>query len=130
MDASLYYGSVGERKSRNYARNSWAPKKTLALFVIGIVLSGSAVLQRGAESIRSHGINSAKMPSIERRLARFIANDRVSVTKIWDGFLSQVLPCWHGKPLRFVLDCTPFRDDATIVYLGLLVIRVLPIAWA
>lgn len=71
------------------------------------------------------------MTGIERGLARLLANDRVSVTKIWDGFLSQVLPCWHGKSLRFVLDCTPFRDDAPIVYLGLLVhSRVLPIAWA
>ena len=33
--------------------------------------------------------------------------------------------------MRFVLDCTPFRDEATIVYLGLLVhSRVLPVAWA
>ena len=87
-------------------------KKTLALFVMGIVLSGSAVLQRVAEGISLQGINAAKMTSMERRLARFIANDRVEVTKIWEDFLSEVLPFWHGKPLRFVLDGTPFRDDA------------------
>lgn len=106
-------------------------KKTLALFVMGIVLSGSAVLQRVAEGISLQGINPAKMTSIERRLARFIANDRVEVSKIWEDFLSEVLPFWQGKPLRFVLDGTPFRDDATIVYLGMLVhSRVLPVAWA
>jgi hypothetical protein len=106
-------------------------KKTLALFVIGIVLAGSAVLQRVAEDLSLHGINPTKMTSIERRLARFIANDRIVVSKIWEDFLSQVLPFWQGKPLRFVLDCTPFRDDATIVYLGLLVhSRLLPVAWA
>jgi len=106
-------------------------KKTLALFVIGIILSGSAVLQRAAESISLHGINPAKMTSIERRLARFLANDRVAVTKIWENFLSAVLPIWQGKPIRFILDCTPFCSDATIVYLGLLVhSRVLPVAWA
>ncbi len=44
---------------------------------------------------------------------------------------SQVLVFWHGESLRFVLDGTPLRDDATIVYLGLLVhSRVLPVAWA
>jgi hypothetical protein len=106
-------------------------KKTLALFVIGIVLAGSAVLQRVAEGISLQGINPAKMTSIERRLARFLANDRIVVNKIWEDFLSQVLPFWQGKPLRFVLDCTPFRNDATIVYLGLLVhSRTLPVAWA
>ncbi len=61
--------------------------KTLAFFVIGIVLSGSAVLQRVAESLSLQGINPAKMTSIERRLARFLANDRVVVTKIWDDFV-------------------------------------------
>ena len=82
-------------------------KKTLALFVMGMVLSGSAVLQRVAEGISLQGITPAKMTSSERRLARFIANDRVEVSKIWEDFLSEVLPFWHGKPLRFVLDGTP-----------------------
>jgi hypothetical protein len=106
-------------------------KKTLALFVIGIVLAGNAVLQRVAESLSLQGMTLAKMTSIERRLARFIANDRIVVSQIWEDFLSQVLPFWQGKSLRFVLDCTPFRNDATIVYVGLLVhSRVLPVAWA
>jgi len=39
-------------------------KKTLAFFVIGIVLSGTAVLQRMAEHLSEHGISAAKMPSI------------------------------------------------------------------
>ena len=48
-------------------------KKTLALFVMAMVLSGSAVLQRVAEGISLQGITPAKMTSSERRLARFIA---------------------------------------------------------
>jgi hypothetical protein len=44
-------------------------QKTLAWMVLGAVLSGSAVLQRMAEGL--YGISAAKMPSIERRLARF-----------------------------------------------------------
>jgi Transposase DDE domain len=106
-------------------------KKTLALFVIGIVVAGSAVLQRVAEDLSVHGITPSKMTSIERRLARFIANDRVVVRTIWEDFMSQVLPFWQGKPVRFVLDCTTLRGDATIVYVGLLVhSRLLPVAWA
>lgn len=41
--------------------------------VLSIVLSGSAVLHRMAESVQQHGISEAKMPSIERRLALLIA---------------------------------------------------------
>ncbi len=72
--------------------------KTLALCVLGIVLSGSAVLQRMAESLYLAGISEAKMPSIERRFARFLANERVQVSTIWKQFLSSVLASWKGNP--------------------------------
>jgi hypothetical protein len=105
-------------------------QKTLAVFVLGIVLSGCAVLQRVAEELRSRGITPAKMTSIERRLARFLANEHIVVSQVWKQFLSHVLPFWRDKPLRFVLDMTPFNDDATIIYIGLLVhSRLLPVAW-
>ena len=106
-------------------------KKTLAFFVLGIVLSGSAVMQRVAETLGERGLSQAKMTSIERRLARFIANERIAVSLIWKRFLAQVLTPFRGQQLYFVLDNTPFRDDLTMVYLGLLVhSRVLPVAWA
>src|SRR6266702_77911 len=106
-------------------------KKTLAFFVLGIVLSGSAVMQRVAETLYERGLSEAKMTSIERRLARFIGNSRIVVPLIWKLFLTQVLTPFRGQALSFVLDNTPFRDELTIVYLGLLVhSRVLPVAWA
>jgi hypothetical protein len=105
-------------------------KKTLALLVMGIILSGSAVLQRIAESVQQADITSAKMPSIERRLARFVANPRIEVSVIWNQFLRQVLPYWQGKSVLLVLDYTPCGETATIVYLGLLIhSRVLPLLW-
>src|SRR5258708_20475363 len=105
-------------------------KETLALSVLGIVLYKSGVLQRMAESISVRGISQAKMVSIERRFARFVANERLDVRSIWSELLKQLLPSWKGKAVQLVLDCTPFADRATIVYLGLLVhSRVLPVAW-
>jgi hypothetical protein len=105
-------------------------KKTLSFFVLGMVLAGSAVLQRVAEVLQERGISEAKMTSIERRLARFLANDRIVVALIWKQFLAQLLPYFAGHKLRLVLDATPFQDEMTILYLGLLVhSRVLPIAW-
>ena len=77
-----------------------------------------------------YGISLAKMPSIERRLARFVANDRIHVSPVWNTFLTHVLPFWRERRVFLVLDCTPFDDRATIVYVGLLVhSRVLPLAW-
>ncbi len=95
-----------------------------------MVLSGSAVLQRIAESLRLFGVSEAKLPSIERRLARFVANEAVVVTQIWDHFLEQVLAFWRDQHLVFMLDCTSCGGHATVIYLGLLVhSRVLPVAW-
>ena len=87
-------------------------KKTLAVCVLGIILSGSAVLQRIAENLHLEGISQAKMPSIERRLARFVANRRIQVLPIWRTFLEHVLPQWHGQAVRLVLDMTPCGDHA------------------
>ncbi len=124
-------GEVARTSQGDVARSAWTRSaKTLALCVLGIILSQSAVLQRMAEAIALGGISEAKMPSIERRFARFVANERVQVSKIWKPFLTQVLAYWKGKAVQLVLDCTPFDDRAIIVYLGLVVhSRVLPVAW-
>jgi hypothetical protein len=88
-------------------------------------------MQRVAEAVSECGLSSATMTHIERRLERFIANSRIVVPVIWKLFLEQVLTAFRGQHLHFVLDNTPFRDELTIVYLGLLVhSRVLPVAWA
>src|SRR5260370_38981558 len=88
-------------------------------------------MQRVAETLSERGLSEAKMSSIERRLARFIANERIVVPVIWKLFLEQVLAPFRGQQLYFVLDNTPFRDDLTLAYLGVLVhSRVLPGAWA
>ena len=100
------------------------------LCVLGIILSGTAVLQRIAENLHLEGISQAKMPRTERRLARCVANRRIQVLPIWRTFLEHVLPQWHGRAVRLVLDMTPCGDHATIVYLGLLRhSRVLPLMW-
>lgn len=131
MDASvLLWEKWHEQVKQLFGGMHGHQKKTLALAVLGIILAGSAVLQRMAESVQLAGISAAKMPSIERRFARFVANDRIRLSEAWERFLSQVLPYWHGKSVRLVLDCTPCGKTATIVYLGLLVqSRVLPLMW-
>ena len=131
MDASALLWKQWQHQVKDlFGQMHGHQKKTLAFFVIGIVLSGTAVLQRMAEGLSEHGISRAKMPSIERRLARFIANSRIEVEAVWMQFVAQVLPFWRDKPLRFVLDMTPFNEHATVIYVGLLVhSRLLPVAW-
>jgi hypothetical protein len=131
MDASTVLWEQWQQQVKQFFEGVHGhQKKTLALVVLGIILAGSAVLQRIAESVYLHGISQAKMPSLERRFARFVANERIVVSEVWKQFLEQVLPYWQGKSVRLVLDCTPCDDKATIVYVGLLVhSRVLPLMW-
>ncbi len=88
-------------------------KKTLAFFVLGIVLSGSAVMQRVAETLSERGLTEAKMSSIERRLARFIANKRIVVPLIGEALFSASLCAvsWPAAALRAGQHALSGRSD-------------------
>lgn len=102
--------------------------KVLAMFVLGAIKAESIVVQRVAEELLSE--SDAKVPSIERRLQRFLSNERIGVEDIWEQFLGQVLPYWQNQPVTLILDITPFEEHAQVVYVGLLQqSRVLPLAW-
>src|SRR5262245_49102693 len=87
--------------------------KTLAFFVFGLVLSGKARLPLIAEDLLA--ISSAKTPSIERRLTRFLANEQIAVVPLWTSLLAHLLPCFRDQRLVLVLDTTPLDDRACVV---------------
>ncbi len=102
--------------------------KVLAMFVLGAMRAESIVVQRVAEELLTE--SAAKVPSIERRLERFLSNRRIEVEAIWDQFLEQVLPSFRHQPITLILDITPFEEYAQVIYVGLLQqSRVLPLAW-
>ena len=102
--------------------------KTLAMFVWGAIKANNIVVQRVAEELLAE--SHAKCESIERRLRRFLSNERVEVKETWDHLLKQVLPYWKDKKVYLVLDVTPFDEHAQVIYVGLIQkTRVLPLAW-
>ena len=64
-------------------------------------------MQRVGEACWEYSSSETKMVSHERRLQRFVANERIEVEGCWKGFLQHVLPCWSNKPVTLVLDMTP-----------------------
>ncbi len=92
-------------------------KKVLALFVLGAIQGQSIVVQRVAEELLAE--SDAKAPSLERRLQRFLSNDRMEVEDIWDHFLQQVFPYWRNQQVYLILDITPFEEHAQVVSVGL-----------
>jgi len=102
--------------------------KVLAMFVLGAIKAESIVLQRVAEALLAE--SEAKAPSIERRLERFLSNERIDVEKTWDELLGQVMPYFRQSPMRLVIDLTPYEEHAQVIYIGLLQhSRVLPLVW-
>jgi len=102
--------------------------KTLAMFVLGAIKAESIVLARVAEALLAE--SDAKAPSIERRLERFLSNEKIQPAKTWDDFLSQIMPYFRKAPLRLVIDVTAYEEHAQVIYIGLLQhSRVLPLVW-
>jgi len=98
------------------------------MFVWGAIQAKSIVVQAVAEALL--GESEAKCESIERRLRRFLANERVEVKDTWRHLLAGVLPYWKDKKVTLILDLTPFDEHAQVIYVGLMQqTRVLPLAW-
>jgi Transposase DDE domain len=105
-------------------------QESLAIAVLGIVLAGNAVMQRVAEALYDCLSDPCKMSSYERRLQRLIDNEDICVKEGWETFLAHTLPFWTNRKATLVLDCTPYNQEFTIVFVGILVQkRLLPVAW-
>lgn len=102
--------------------------KTLAMFVMGAIRAESIVLPKVAEALLAE--SEAKASSIERRLERFLSNQKIDTKTVWNTLLEQVMPYFRQKPIRLVIDLTPYEEHAQIIYIGILQhSRVLPLAW-
>jgi len=98
------------------------------MFVLGAIRAESIVVQRVAEALLEE--SDAKASSIERRLERFLSNDRIKTEQTWNNLLAEVMPFFLEKPIRLVIDLTPYEEHAQVIYIGLLQhSRVLPLAW-
>jgi hypothetical protein len=102
--------------------------KTLALFVLGAIKAKSLAIPLIAEELLAE--SEAKASSIERRLERFLSNQRIDVEQSWEELLAEVMPFFATSPIRIVIDVTPYEEHAQVMYVGLLThSRVLPLAW-
>jgi hypothetical protein len=106
--------------------------KTLGLWVLGALQAGSVCIPAVAEALLVQGVTDARLPSVERRLTRWLGNPRLEVERIWQACLPVLLRAWRARThtARLVLDATPLGARAVVLYVGLWVHgRVLPLAW-
>ena len=95
---------------------------------MGAIRSESIVLSKVAEALLEE--SSAKAPSIERRLERFLSNAKIDSEEVWNAFLQAVLPSFQTEPIQLVIDLTNYEEHAQVVYIGMIRhSRVLPLSW-
>jgi hypothetical protein len=100
--------------------------RTLALFTLGLLWAEAVALPRVARTLPL----PAKWSSLERRLARFVANPKVDPDAIWSALLPSLLAECAGRSIEIVFDPTPHQERFTLLSLGLIDHqRVLPLAW-
>jgi hypothetical protein len=100
----------------------------LALLVTGLLWAKTVRLPRMAAELHLLG---ATVPSIERRLRRWLANDAVDPAALWSPLLADLLPQLAGAAPTLVLDPTDLPGGHRLLVLGLAVRRrILPLAWA
>lgn len=98
----------------------------LALFSYGVVLAQSCRLGQVASYLTA-GRGTASM---ERRLQRWLANERWSVEAQWAGWISWVLSRWGQQALLLLVDETKLSDHVAVMVISLYYRgSALPLLW-
>jgi hypothetical protein len=90
-------------------------KLTLGLFSYGMVLAHSCTLSVVCRQVSGKAENS----SLERRLQRWIANERMGMGKLLDSWVAWVLQVWGKAPLLILIDETKLSNHVSVMMVGL-----------
>jgi hypothetical protein len=101
-------------------------RRGFGLLVAGLLWAGTVNLTRIATELPL----AATVPSIDRRLRRWLANEAIAPRALWQPLVPALLGPLAGPAPVFVLDPTDLPGKRRLLVLGLtLHRRVLPLAW-
>lgn len=90
-------------------------KLTLALFSYGVVCAQSCTLSKVCQQLTHKAENS----SLERRLQRWLANERLVIGRLLECWVGWVLRVWGQAPLTILIDETKLSDQVAVMMVGL-----------
>jgi hypothetical protein len=100
--------------------------RVLALLTLGLLWAEAVALPRIAATLPLPACRA----SLEKRLARFLANPAVDRERLWAALLPALLADRAGTEIELVFDPTPQNGTFTLLVLGVIDrSRVLPVAW-
>jgi hypothetical protein len=101
-------------------------RRGFGLLVAGLLWAGSVNLTRVAAELPL----TATLPSIDRRLRRWLANAAIAPSDLWVPLLPALLRPLAGPAPVFALDPTDLPGQRRLLVLGLVLRqRTLPLAW-
>lgn len=99
---------------------------TLAFFSYGMVLAQSCGLNKVAQAL----LRCAEASSMERRLQRWLANDRVKVASVQALWMQWVMRLWGKAPLLVLVDETKLSDHVAVMMVGVAYhAGAIPLVW-
>jgi hypothetical protein len=101
-------------------------KLTLALFSYGVVLSRSCTLS----TVCRHLSGQADNGSLERRLQRWLANERLVLQPLFGLWIGWVLRLWGKAPLLILVDETKLSKHVAVMMVGVAYrASAIPLIW-
>jgi hypothetical protein len=101
-------------------------KLTLALFSYGVVVAQSCTLNRVAQTVTSR----ANASSLERRLQRWLANERLDMKRVFGLWIGWVVRLWGKAPLLILVDETKLSDHVAVMMVGVAYhASAIPLIW-
>lgn len=101
-------------------------KLTLALLSYGILLAQSCTLSKVSQHLSGKAENS----SLERRLQRWLANERVAIEPLLRLWVAWVLRIWGKGALLILVDETKLSDHVAVMMVGVAYQQsAIPLLW-
>lgn len=99
---------------------------TLAFFSYGIIVAQTCWLNKVAQALSGH----AEASSLERRLQRWLANDRLALSTLLTQWVKWVVALWGDAPLLVLVDETKLSDHVAVMMIGVAYhAGAIPLVW-
>lgn len=124
MNLQLLYQWTAEIDKRFGELGRWQ-KLTLAMFSYGVVLAQSCTLSRVALQVAPD-----KSGNLERRLQRWLDNDRLDMARLFRLWVRWVLSLWGKAGLLVLVDETKLGNHVAVMMVGLCYrASAIPLVW-
>ena len=113
MNLQVFYQWFEELSKHLSSMSRWQ-LKNLALFSLGVVLAENSQQMTIARKIAHH----QRVSSVERRLRRFLSNQKWDIEQFMVEWTRWVLTCLNAKRIHLLVDESKIRNRIGVMMIG------------